>query len=157
MRLEELRPVDLETNPVWEFDLGEGSDETAICPVADVPVGHLEGRFVGTRVVLVDGQQVWAILGNVTPDDHRLTQHFLMLSIERNGTWFHLARYHDHDYERNGPAALAVFLDREISSVFPISYDIRDVVAGGVALRGEIRAEPSERLSRSELIALAVP
>ena len=31
-----------------------------------------------------------------------MTEHFLTLSIERNGHWFMLARYHDPDYDESG-------------------------------------------------------
>jgi hypothetical protein len=44
-----------------------------------------------------------------------------------------------------------------IKDVFPIEYDISLVAAGAAdSLRGVVRQEPRRRLSRSELIAMAV-
>jgi len=82
--------------------------------------------------------------------------HFLTLSLERYGKWFHLARYHDPDREAHGPEALGRFLGLGISEVFPIEYDIRRYAEGAVAaVSGTILSEPSEKLSRAEIIALA--
>jgi hypothetical protein len=45
----------------------------------------------------------------------------------------------------------------QVSDVFPIKYDLSQVAIGDPdVVRGAVLAEPSERLSRSELIALAV-
>jgi hypothetical protein len=42
--------------------------------------------------------------------------------------------------------------------VFPISYDLRRYVRGdSPALYGTVRKDPIERLSRTEIIRLAVP
>jgi hypothetical protein len=96
------------------------------------------------------GRTIWR--GNINPDDPRQTQHVLVLSIERNGEWFHLARYHDFDFDRRGPDALSRFLDLPIDEVFPISYDIRELAHGDpTALAGRVLKEPTERLSRSEI------
>ena len=96
-------------------------------------------------------------LGNIDLDSARSTQHFLTLSVERGRRWFHLARYHDVDRAREGPLALAHFLELTPAEVFPISYDVSVHVVGDVNVtRGSILAEPVERLSSSELIALAV-
>ena len=87
-----------------------------------------------------------------------MTEHFLTLSIERDARWFTLARYHDLDRTENGPHALARFLGLSIEEVFPISYDIRQYVNGeAAALSGYIHEEPRERLSRTEIIRMAVP
>lgn len=98
-------------------------------------------------------------LGNLDPTNSCLTEHFLTLSIFRSdGTLFNLARYHDFDAEERGPAALAAFLGLPLDAVFPISYDLTCVVAGPLeSLRGTITAEPRERLTGAEIIALAVP
>jgi hypothetical protein len=58
----------------------------------------------------------------------------------------------------SGPEALAQFLGLEVDEVFPISYGIRSAVKGDEAvLQGQIRKAPRERLSRAEIIAIAVP
>jgi hypothetical protein len=101
---------------------------------------------------------VWSFLGNIDTSNPRLTEHFLTISIEFNGKWFHLARYHDYDFADRSPAKLATFLGKEVDSVFPISYDIRSFAEGEpYALTGTIEKEPQERLTRAEIIAMAVP
>jgi hypothetical protein len=69
-----------------------------------------------------------------------------------------MARYHDFDAKTHGPRSLAKFLRLPLSSVFPISYDISAHCVGDrVALVGTIEARPKERLTRAQIIALAVP
>jgi len=80
------------------------------------------------------------------------------LSIERNGQWFDLARYHDIDYVDHGPDALARFLELPVDDVFPITYDVRKYVKGeSSTLVGTVPKEPRVKLSRDEIIAMAVP
>jgi len=156
--IDSLVAADLQAHPVWQYTNREGADETFVRPVARVPVGNLNGRVVGTQVLLAGGQRVWALIGNVDPVNSRMTEHFLTLSIERDARWFTLARYHDLDRTENGPHALARFLGLSIEEVFPISYDIRQYVNGeAAALSGYIHEEPRERLSRTEIIRMAVP
>jgi hypothetical protein len=101
---------------------------------------------------------VWALLGNVDPENPALSKHFITLSINKRGDWVHLARYHDHDYDARGPAKFSELLGKPIEKVFPIAYDIRHAYKGeSVALKGKIEKEPSERLTRAEIIAMAVP
>jgi hypothetical protein len=152
-----LQVVDLKTFPVWQYANGEG-DDTAVRPVKRIPVTNLSGKIVGAQVLLANGEQVWALIGNVDASNSRLTEHFLTLSIERDGRWFTLSRYHDFDYDENGPEALARFLGVQVSDVFPIAYDIRQYAKGDdAALTGQIHKEPRERLSRAEIVAMAVP
>jgi hypothetical protein len=88
----------------------------------------------------------------------RLTEHFLTLSVLHDGRWFVVSRYHDVDYVENGPEALAQFLALSIDEVFPIAYDLRPLAKGDpAALAGKIFKEPRERLSRAEIVAMAVP
>jgi hypothetical protein len=104
--------------------------------------------------------QVWALIGNIDVKSPRLTEHFLTLSIDRGGRWFALARYHDYDYDYSarGPEALSRFLGLNIDQVFPLYFDVRRYVQGdAAALANSIPKEPRERLSRSDIIALAVP
>ena len=113
---------------------------------------------MAARVRLASGDYVWSLLGNVDPDSARRTEHFLTLAIERTGSWFQLARYHDADYAERGPEALARFLDRPLQEVFPIEYNIRRFVKSwSPALAGLVHAEPRERLTQAELATLAVP
>ena len=156
--VDSLRIDDLRRHPVWQYTNRAGRDETYVRPAIRVPADSLDNQVVGTQVVLANGSSVWALIGNVESKNARLTEHFLKLSVEREGRWFVLARYHDSNYAVHGPEVLAEFLGLPIDQVFPIAYDIRPYVQGDVAaLAGQIRKEPRERLSRSELIAMAVP
>jgi hypothetical protein len=150
-----LTIADLQTYPVWQYTSSDDPDETYVRPLKRVPVAKLDGKLIGTEVTLANGQQAWAIIGNVDPMKPRRTQHFITLSIERRGEWFHLARYHDYDAKTRGPKALAEFLNLPVDEVFPISYDIQRYGKGDpAALCGEIPKKPQERLSRSEVIGL---
>src|SRR5690349_2788906 len=78
-----LRPGDLEQNPVWEYANNHElwSDETVVRPVKHLPVVSLDGRVVGTRLMLANGEQAWGILGNVDPTRAELAEHFLTVSV----------------------------------------------------------------------------
>jgi hypothetical protein len=157
-RVSSLTSADLQSHPVWQYISLEENDETFVRPLQVVPAANLTNKVVGTKVTLANGQRVWAIIGNVDPTSARFTQHFLTLSVERDGQWFTLARYHDFDYSERGPETLARFLDLSVDEVFPIAYDIRSFAKGdATALSGQITKEPRERLSRAEIIAMAVP
>ena len=157
-RVEDLTTADLKAFPVWQYANEDEKGETAVRPVEKTPVKSLTGRLVGTQVRLVNGANVWAIIGNVDANNPRLTQHFLTISILRDGRWFTMARYHDFDANERGPQALAAFLGLQVEDVFPISYDISRFSRGDpAALVGTIEREPREKLTRAEIIALAVP
>lgn len=150
---------DIEKHPVWGFtNASDSSCDTEVHPIDTLPCASLAGKCVGTKVVLADGCQVWALLGNIDTTNSRLTEQFLTVSISHDGLWFHLARYHDYNCEENGPLSLAAWLGKDVDQVFPISYDVRAFVVGDSAsLAGLIRKEPRERLTRAELVSLAVP
>ena len=153
-----LQVSDLQANPVWQFVGNDLPNETYVRPVTRIPVGKLMGKIVGTQVLLANGARVWALIANIQPDNPRFTEHFVNLSFERNSQWFHLARYHDFDYVEHGPGALAEFLGLRVEDVFPVSYDIRPYASGDPsALAGKVWKDPQERLSRAEIIAMAVP
>jgi len=156
--IESLAIADLETDHVWTYCETDNGDETEVKPVKHVPVKSLKGKVVGTQVRLSNGTLVWALIGNVDVGNPRHTEHFLTLSVEKGGQWFTLSRYHDFDYAENGPDSLSWFLGLHVQDVFPISYDIRSYVEGDPAgLSGIIPKEPREKLTRSEIIAMAVP
>ena len=157
--VEELTVDDLRAFPVWQYtNANEDVGETVVRPVKKIPVKKLSGRIVGTQVRLADGSARWALIGNVDPGNPRLTQHFLTLSILDRDRWFAMARYHDFDAEERGPLALAAFLQLPVEAIFPITYDIRRYCIGDAgALTGRIDAQPKERLTRAQIIALAVP
>ena len=152
-----LTVTDLAITPVWEFTNGEGVDELLVRPVCKLPVPSLTGKIIGTRVGLSNGSYRWALIGNIDATNPRMTEHFLTLSLERKGRWFGLARYHDHDFADRGPEALSGFLGLQVDDVFPIAFDVRAYALGHAeSLEGSIRKEPRERLSRAEIIAMAV-
>jgi len=157
-KVEALTIADLKRFPVWQYtNDDEKFGEMGVRPIKKIPVRNLNGCIVGTQVRLANGVAVWAMIGNLDSADSRSTQHFLTLSICRDGRWFHMARYFDFDFEERGPQVLADFLGLEIEDVFPISYDIRRYCTGeSSALVASIEKEPRERLTRAQLIALSV-
>jgi len=154
-KIETLTVDDLMEHPVWRY---RGTEGTAVEPVSRVPCTNLDGKHVGTQVALADGTTVWALLGNIDTTNPEFSKHFLTISVERNGKWFHLARYHDFDYKSRGPVQLSRFLRKTVDEIFPITFDVRSIFKGeSPALRGQIEKEPSERLTREEIIRMAVP
>jgi len=160
------RPIDsipvevLLRHAVWEYDLDEAGyepeqDETWVSPVAELPVDDLSNRVVVTKATLASGQTVTATLSNLSLGHARKTKHFLLLSVEKDGQWQHLARYFDAWSDTSGAEQLAGFLGLHLEDVFPISYDI-SAVARGVpeVVAGKISAEPDEKLIQDELMAL---
>lgn len=157
----ELSPSDFAAHPVWEFanDLeSETADETYVRPVVRLPVDSLDNRLVGTPLILANGQERFAILGNVGLADPVSTEHLLCVTVFRpGGERFDLARYHDVDYPRRDAAALATFLGFPVEAVFPMRYDITGLARGRPdCVCRSIPAAPPSRLSREELIALAL-
>jgi hypothetical protein len=153
-----LRPDDLKVHPIWRFVSDDEPDETYVLPAGARRVTRLTGKIVGVEVTLADGSRRWALFSNVDRDSPELTEHFITLSLFIAGRWFHLARYHDVDAREHGPRALAAALRRPISKVFPIRYNLRAFLRNAPPwLEGAIRRSPRQRLSRAQIIALAVP
>jgi hypothetical protein len=155
--VESLTVADFEAHPVWEFVNDDEIGETMVKPVQKIPVKSLGNRVVGTQVRLANGSQIWALFGNFDVTNPRATQHFLALSIERNGKWFYLARYHDVGFTAHSPEALARFLGLGVDDVFPISVDVRRYAQGDPkALTATVLKEPQEKLTDAELTAMAL-
>lgn len=156
--VESLTVADLMAVAVWQYVNHDRAGETMVRAVRTIPVKKLSGKIIGAEVDLANGARTWALIGNVDPNNPRLTEHFLALSIEHRGEWFALARYHDFDYADRGPEALSRFLRLPVDEIFPIFFDVRKYAEGDSAsLTGYIQKEPRQRLSRAEIIALAVP
>jgi len=154
---ESLTVADFKAHPVWEFLNDDEIGETMARPVEKLPVETLDDRLVGTQVRLANGLEVWGLFGNFDVTNPRATRHFLALSIERGGKWFHLARYHDFDFASRGPEALARFLGLGVEDVFPITVDVRRYVRGDpAAVTAIVPREPRERLTNEELIAMSI-
>jgi len=160
--LREIGTNELLQRGVWTYDLDEerytdGQDESWIQPEERLPVNSLTNCVVATCVTLANGTAVPAVLGNISLNDARVTSQYLCLSVERNGAWFHLARYFDTDWKARGPSELAVFLGLPIDEVFPITYNISELAIGAErVLAGSIGIEPVERLTDAELLALSL-
>ena len=153
-----LTASDLAASPIWRYTNRDGVHELFVTSITTIPVENLNGKVIGSQVHLANGSERWSLIGNVDATNPRFTEHYLTLSLERDGKWFHLARYHDHDYAERGPEALSRFLGLKIDDVFPIAYDLRIYVEGDLAaLVGEVPRKPRQKLSRAELVALAVP
>jgi hypothetical protein len=152
---ESLTVSDFQGHPVWEFLYDDEIGETMVRPVEKLPVESLDDKVIGAQVRLANDSLVWASFGNFDVTNPRATQHFLDISIERNGEWFHLARYFDVDFAAHSPEALARFLGLHIDDVFPITVDVRRYVRGDPAvLTAIVLKEPQERLTREERWAL---
>ena len=152
--IESLSETDFIDHPVWRFSGGD----TKVSPLKKLPCSNLNGKIVGTYVELSNGDRFPALLGNIELDNPAMTEQFLTLSILKNGKWFHLARYHDLDYETRGPSALEEFLELSTEEVFPIKYDISlFVVADKSCSTGSIGRDPRQRLSMEDLMLLVVP
>jgi hypothetical protein len=154
----DLTADDLACFPVWEYDTGAeslpGRDESWVVPVLDLPVDSLSNRVVGVSLRL-GGHEWVGLLGNIDLDDPKATREFAALSVWRNGSWFHLARYFDIDRERRGPIQLAEHLGLPVGEVFPVWYDLSGVAEGHPdVVRGRIDAEPAARLTEAERMAL---
>ena len=73
------------------------------------------------------------------------------------GRRFHLAKYFQLWYGSEGPAALAAFLKKKREEVFPISYDLSDVVVGSSdVVKGVFEAEFRIPMSRDQLMKILV-
>jgi len=157
-----IPPDEILHHKVWEFDLDEENyapeqDEAWVCPVCTLPVSSLENRVVVTQVMLANGESAVAVLSNVDLDDPRATREFITISVEKGRAWFHLARYFDAEYKNYGPEELANFIGLSVEEVFPIRYDISDVAMGsGEVVRGEVNAEPLEKLTDEERMSLVL-
>jgi hypothetical protein len=154
--LRDLTVDDLAKSPIWEM-VEDDKGDVLVKPVERLPVHTLRNRLVGTQLHLADGSAVWALLGNISLNHPTSTRHFMTMSMHRAGKWFDLARYHDVDYARRDEAALAKFLAKPTTQVFPIQYDINSLATGlKKALAGQVPPSVVERLDRDELIRLSL-
>jgi hypothetical protein len=156
-KLRNLTVEDLKDCPVWEMVEDDKGGDVLVKALKRLPVRTLHNRLVGTQLNLADGSSVWALLGNMSTVDPTSTQHFMTVSVHRDGDWFDLARYHDVDYSRRDGLALAKFLAKRVQDVFPLRYDVTSVVSGAKqALSGQVPSSPHERLNPDELIRLSL-
>ncbi|ATC63852.1 hypothetical protein CMV30_07775 [Nibricoccus aquaticus] len=155
--VEKLTEVLLRKHPVWEFCNDDEAGETLVRPVKKLPITSADSRLLACELQLADGSRLFGFFGNLSLNKKDRNQHFLTLSVFVNGSIEHLARYHDYDFEDHGPSWLAKKLRKKEEEIFPISYDLSASVKGDAdCVRGSIPREPKTKLSRSEIIQLAV-
>lgn len=155
--LDALRPHHFEAARVWRFANREKSSDFLILPEKGVPLDDLSGKIIGTQVELACGRIVWALLGNIDIRHPEWLEHYLTYSLFHGDRWFSVARYHDADYHKNGPNGLARSLGRTVSEIYPIEYDISwSCKTPSPCLTGKILPEPKRKLSREQLIKMAV-
>ena len=155
----EIEIADLMDHPVWEADVptGQITDNTWVRPADEFPADLPCNGIIGTHVRFMNGGEEWGVLCNLTPSSPRKTAQFLAVWISIDGQWFHLARYFDADYDQRGPQQLADAMGLGVEEVFPISYDVSDVVLGDPdVMAGTILAEPAEQLSQEERTRLSL-
>lgn len=158
VQIEKLSEAELRSYPVWGYVRGDKSGKIFIAPIKRTPVSSLNNKVVAAQLILANGNKVWSIVSNIDLENPDLTKHFIAFSILNNKKWFPLARYHDYDYDQRGPEQLATFLGLSVDDVYPFFYDISAHVKGNSqVLKGSIPKEPTIKLSRAEIIALAVP
>lgn len=156
--VDELTERDASQYSVWRFLNDDSVGELVVSPIKRLPVKDLSGKVVLTLVRLANGEKIYAMFGNIYVENPELTKHFMTISFLKNNSWFHLARYHDHEYSSRGAGELASFLELKESDIFPIEYDIAFAVKKfSPILSGKYFEKPEKMLTRAEIIALAVP
>jgi len=140
---------------LWRFtNSNEEEDEFEIEWVYACPGMSPSGLIIVNPVVFADGSTHWAILDNVSNEGDSVNEHFLGIDVWHHGKIFQLARYHDLDYKRRNPRALAKFVGKKLSDVFLITYDLREVLrSDDPGLCGMIKEKPSKKLTKGELIS----
>ncbi|MEX2358995.1 MAG: hypothetical protein WEE51_11765, partial [Pirellulaceae bacterium] len=153
--LQSLSIADLKEHPVWRFT-DNPEVEQEIETVHAHSLRDLEGVLVGAKVKFADGSRKWALLENVNRAGKKVNDHFLTITVENQDKWFRLARYHDDEIDDQGPSALAKFLGKKVTEVFPIRYDLRiPLMSDSGRMIGKIEKSPEQPLDSDELKVLA--
>jgi hypothetical protein len=156
--IEDMTKSDFTAYPVWVFINDDEEGRMALKPVKKMPAKNLDGKIVGCQVQFANGTSHTAMLGEIDVDNPKRTEQFITLSVEKDGKWFQLSRYFDHDFRKNGPDGLAGFMGLKTDEVFPVSYDIRKFTGGKAdALRGTFSEVPPVIMARQERMDLAAP
>lgn len=156
--INDISENDLAKYHIWEVFESNEREGIFVCPSVYDSVDSFDNKLISTLIELNNGLLVRALVGNVDVENALLTKHFITFTFFKNGESFVMARYHDYDWDRNGPTALSKFLGVELSEVFPFKYDVSDFyVVENESLKGEMQVEPEKRLARAELIRLLVP
>ena len=155
--VEKLTEELLRKIPIWEFCNDDEAGETPVRPVKKFPVSSGDNHLFGCELRFSDGSTGFGLLGNLSLTNPEQNLHFRTLSVFEGGREYYLPRYHDFDFEKRGPKALANSLRKKVGDIFPISYNLSGVATGAVqCIRGSIPSEPEKKLSRAEIIQLAL-
>ena len=153
----DLTALDVLAQPIWRFTNDNPNDDFEIEPVDKSSFAELSGLIVASQVEFADSTKHLALHQSVSLAGQKVNDHFLSLTIERGGYWFPLARYHDVSIENYGPTQLAEFIGKSVKEVFPIVYDLREVLgADSSLLVGIVREAPISPLTDAELISLSL-
>ncbi|EDY15820.1 hypothetical protein CfE428DRAFT_6647 [Chthoniobacter flavus Ellin428] len=151
-----LTVADFKKHAVWEYtskDESVGPDaELAVKPVIELPVTTMEGRFIGTELVLGNGRPVFGVLLGIKLNNARLTRLILSVIVYSGERKFLFRRSSSTESAIQG---LAGFLGLSQAEVFPIRYDISAyALSAPDVVVGEIPLTLSERLPKAELFKL---
>lgn len=148
---------DILEHPIWRFTNNNPQDELEIEAIDGSNLTDLGGVTLSSKVTFADGSSQLALFQNVSLAGQKVNDHFLSLTIEKDGEWFPLARYHDVAFDRHGPLQLSSFVGKKVQDVFPIEYDLREILKSHASrLVGVVHAEPPVRLTDEQLISLAL-
>ncbi len=155
----QIGPRILAQQPVWEF-INEDDHplgETAMQPVKKLPTKKFDGCIFGTNVVFADGTRIPASISDLNFGGPSYRHHFRSLTIFAHGKRFHLAKYFQIWFEKEGPDALARFLKKKTDDVFPITYDISHLVIGPKdVIRGQFFAKEENPIPGDKIMRLIV-
>ncbi|PQO26521.1 hypothetical protein [Blastopirellula marina] len=153
----DLTVSDVQADPIWRFTNENPDDDLEVESVKETHFSNLSGLIIASQVEFADSSKHLALLQNVSLAGQKVNDHFLSLTIEMNGDWFPLARYHDAAIENFGPEQLAAFVGKAVKDVFPIRYDLRETLhSDSMRLAGFVRDVPISPLTDDELISLAL-
>jgi hypothetical protein len=153
----DLTVADVTNYPIWRFTNANPDDDHEIETVNEHSFRNLSGLIIASEVEFGDSSKHLALHQNVSLGGQKVNDHFLSLTVNRDGDWFPLARYHDVSIEKYGPRHLADFMGKAVSDVFPIKYDLREVLNSDSArLVGFVRETPLSPLTDDELISLSL-
>ena len=133
----ELTPEDFQEHPVWEyvFDMDGLPDadedmitETTVSPATQLPVPDTGNCIVGVKLKLNNGVMKWAILGGILPDKIHGKCGTAVVAIfeEKRREWL---SFGSETCSRVTAERLSAELGLPEEEIFPISYDIRGLVA----------------------------
>lgn len=148
---EDLTVADLHQFPVWKF-ADDGTSEFQIEPLSAKSYPDLGSLIIGSELRFQDGTSHCSIFQNVSYGGPSVNDHLLTCTIWNGEVWLPLSRYHDFDVDDFGPQQLATAFSRQVSDIFPMTYDLRPPLNSAAdGLVGRVLAEPIFRFEKSEI------